>query len=110
MPEALAWLFGKLERGLAVSGDVLGIRDVKGKLLTPVKTNRLLANGKSDGCIAKESLLAPCDRTKESYYSYGMALVEMKTNMSYLILSLGYAVMTLVGYSSIGTEGCQPSL
>ncbi|KAL3903270.1 MAG: hypothetical protein SGILL_010508 [Bacillariaceae sp.] len=83
-PAALEWLFGKLEQGLSVDGEVLGIRDVKGKALTPVKADRKLAKGKSDGCIAEESVLALCDQTKESFYTYGIALVEMKTNRTFL--------------------------
>lgn len=79
-PAALEWLFGKLEQGLAVDGKVLGIRDVKGKKLAPIKADLKCANGKSDGCVAEESKLVLCERTQESFYTYGMALVEMKTN------------------------------
>ena len=39
-PAALEWLFGKLEQGLAVDDKVLGIRDVKGTKLSPIKANQ----------------------------------------------------------------------
>mmetsp|Transcript_9811 Transcript_9811/g.14436 ORF Transcript_9811/g.14436 Transcript_9811/m.14436 type:complete len:152 (-) Transcript_9811:307-762(-) len=96
-PEALAWLFGKLERGIAVDGQELGIRDVKGKSLTPVKVNRMVAKGKSDGCIAQESVLELCDRSGESYYSYGIALVEMKTNRR--LLNKAQMLLQLTAFS-----------
>ena len=53
---------------------------MKGKKLAPIKADRKEANGKSDGCVAEDSKLALCERTQELFYTYGMTLVEMKTN------------------------------
>ena len=112
-PAALEWLFGKLEQGLAVDGKVLGIRDVKGEKLAPIKADRKEANGKSDGCVAEESKLALCERTQESFYTYGMALVEMKTtrrpmNKAQMLLQLAaFSRQSTWGQSTVllGTDG-----
>jgi hypothetical protein len=79
-PKLLEWLFGKLEEGLAVDGQVLGIRDVKGKNLAAIKANGKEATGKSDGCIATEADIAHCEKTKSTILVYGMALVKIKTD------------------------------
>ena len=112
-PSALKWLFGKLDQALAVDGKKLGIRDVKGKKLAPIKADRKVANGKSDGCVAEESILALCERSQESFYTYGMALVEMKTdrtpmNKAQMLLQLAaFSRESVWGQSTIllGTDG-----
>ena len=112
-PLALKWLFGKLDQALAVDGKKLGIRDVKGKKLAPIKADRKVANGKSDGCVTEESMLVLCERSQESFYTYGMALVEMKTdrtpmNKAQMLLQLAaFSRESVWGQSTIllGTDG-----
>jgi hypothetical protein len=75
--------------GLAVDGlklkkDPIGFKDVKGKLLHPLHANHKEASGKSDGCVASEKNIQLCERTGESLYTYGMALIEVKKNRSQL--------------------------
>jgi hypothetical protein len=102
-PGALEWLFGKLSPLLTVDGKAVGVKDVKGKCLTPIKADGLQAKGKSDGCVARESDLALCEKTGESFYTYGMALVEMKTNRK--SLNKAQMLLQLAAFSRESTWG-----
>lgn len=95
---ALQWIFGKLDKYLTFDGRALGIRDVRGKALFPLKVNHKVAKGKSDGCIAVEVSLALCEDTSESIYSYGMALVEMKTSRN--SISKAQLLLQLAAFSN----------
>jgi hypothetical protein len=102
-PSALEWLFSKLSRGLVVDGKAIGVKDVKGKLLTPIKAVGMQANGKSDGCVADELSLTLCEESGESFYSYGMALVEMQTNIN--LLNKAQMLLQLAAFSRESTWG-----
>mmetsp|Transcript_8054 Transcript_8054/g.16999 ORF Transcript_8054/g.16999 Transcript_8054/m.16999 type:complete len:387 (+) Transcript_8054:495-1655(+) len=94
--KALKWLFGKFKQDCG-----LGIRDVKGTTLPIVKGGGVLVKGRSDGCIAKESMLKTCEDTGVSLFTYGMALVELKTDRN--VMNFAQMVLQLVALSLAST-------